>query len=128
MSKTTDTKAEQSYHFFGSTGLNWACAATREEVLATLARMAGTATIKANTKEHGGLYAWTTRVELQQNESYGIQNYMPVHVPCSNTRQHRITGLHTSSELVPDTVPLEECVLHDPYGKGTRPAVEKADA
>ncbi len=124
MSKTTTPKNEQSYHFFGSTGLNWACADTREEVLARLARGLGADLIKHNVKAIGGVYAWTTRVELPQASNYNIAEYTPVNVPCSESRQHRITGMHTSSEIVPDTVALDQCVLHDPYGKGTRPAVE----
>lgn len=124
--KNTDTKPVQQFHYFGSTGINWACADSREEVLAKLARAAGANIIRINVKEQGGMYAWTTRVELPEAVSYRIENFTPVNVPCSSPRQHRILSLTMSTEMVPESVPLDECQLHDPYGKGTRPAVEAA--
>jgi hypothetical protein len=75
------------HHFFGSTALNWATGATREEVIAKLARVAGADLIKRQVKAHGGLYCWTCRVDVAQSTNYSINNYAPEGVPTAAAQE-----------------------------------------
>lgn len=96
MSGSTTKKAAAAdattTHYYGSTMFNWACAQTRAEVLAKLARATGAGTIKANLP-HGGLYAWTCEVPLPQTAPYRIDRYAPDGVPYVNVREYNIINI-----------------------------------
>lgn len=64
-------------HYFGSTAYNWATGATRNEVLAKLAKAAGAAAIRRNVEANGGLYVWMCKVPLPIDAPYEIEFYAP---------------------------------------------------
>lgn len=72
-------------HYFGSTAFNWVTGATREEVIAKLAKMAGADTIKRAVKNCGGVYCWTCFVGVPQGTAYAISYYKPEGVPLSDS-------------------------------------------
>lgn len=61
--------------YFGSTAYNWATGATRNEVIAKLAKAAGADIIRRNVKANGGLYVWLCKVPI--DGPFDIEFYMP---------------------------------------------------
>lgn len=90
----------QQHHYYGTTAFSWATGETRAEVLAKLARVAGSDIIKRNVKSSGGLYAWTVRVNLPQTAGYEIDSYRPVGVPTEKPQSFRI--VNTKGYVIPD--------------------------
>lgn len=95
MEKTTP----KPFHFFGSTAYNWAIGDTRQEVIESLARMAGTDIIKRNDKhsEGNGLYCWLCRVDVPRDEEYEIAWFQPQGVPVSHVIE---VGIKSAKGLV----------------------------
>lgn len=91
--------ASPDFHYFGSTAFHWATDKTRAEVLTKLARMAGANIVKANTKNLGGLYAWTVRVNVPEESDYDIAGYAPRGVPTEAPAHYRI--VNTRGHVVP---------------------------
>ncbi|WJM88680.1 hypothetical protein QDY63_14855 [Pseudomonas brenneri] len=91
MKKSVDVEVpENQFHYFGSTALNWCKDTSPENVLFTLARMAGTETIKQQVKCNKGLYAWVCRVEQPQTTKYEINNFAPAGVKVSESWEFNI--------------------------------------
>lgn len=91
---------EREHHYFGSTAFDWAVGATREAVIAKLARAAGSDAIKRNVKASGGLYVWTCVVHLPQSAHYDIESYAPV-APRSESQAALITTIKGATVPVP---------------------------
>lgn len=101
---TKTTKPEQQHHYFASTALAWGTGPTRAAAIERAARGSGSDAIKRNVKANGGLYVWSTRVELPESATYDINNYAPSfltnagarsgqRVPMSNTIIGRIQNV-----------------------------------
>lgn len=100
--KSAPAAVETEVHYFGSSAFDWCVAASRSEVVDTLARMAGADVIKRNVNSpNRGFYVWTCRVDLPQKTTYTIHHYMPhkltragevlgADVPISGVRAFRI--------------------------------------
>jgi hypothetical protein len=79
MTKKT-TAPEQGHHYYASTVVAWATAATRAEAIAKALRDSK-GMFRPN--EEGGIYTFSIRVELPATAEYSIENYVPVGVPMS---------------------------------------------
>lgn len=79
---TNITKATPEFHFYGSTSFDWATGATRQEVIEKLAKAGSWNLTAAKVKASGPMYAFTVKVLVPQDTSYGIAYYMPQGVEC----------------------------------------------
>jgi len=92
---------EPQFHYYGSTAYNWCRDDSVENVLLTLARMAGSDAIKRNVKGSGGLYSWICKVEAPRSTSYDINFFAPVGVEISESWEFNI--MNTKGHCLPIT-------------------------
>lgn len=91
-------------HFFGNSACGWAVDATREGVIAKLARQAGARKVRqAVASDYGALIVNTCRVDVGIDAPYTVDDGRPTYlidpqtnvttlasVPCSEPMQHRL--------------------------------------
>lgn len=91
--KTNRKTKEQPlpFHFYASTYLHWGTGPTREHVLAELAKRHEDTLTAAAVKKHGGIEVAIMRVELPQEATYTIRDYVPNEITKRN-EQGELTG------------------------------------
>lgn len=87
-------------HYFGSTGLMWAVASTRQGVIDKLAKEHPDLLTAAKVKSTGGVYCWTCKVHANINAAYDIQFFKPVGIEISEGFECNIVNKNGSVKLV----------------------------
>jgi len=83
------------HHYFASTAMGWATAATRKEALDKAVRdcewSLKSVLLRMSKKGLMGPYVWTCKVEAPLDAEYKIDLYRPKDVPINSGRHHHLT-------------------------------------
>ena len=90
-----------NHHYFASFAFGWKTAATRQEAIEGLVEgfksefkpMAAA----AHKRGQKGAYVWSCRVEVPQDEHYGIEYFAPKGVAKSEAKEHYVTYVTAKS-------------------------------